>query len=377
MVAGDLNAEVVAVRTGAAAFRQVVERFGAEVFRLSVEHMYDHGEKVVRSYFEKIPDGRYVGRGELDDDGITSKKVPFEVVVEVSGSDVRLDFSGAPNQVVGPMNCPLPSTISTSRVAISMLAGCGEAPNEGYFRPIEVATREGSLFHPLPPAPCFLYGWPALQAIEVIYNAISKAMPSAVPAQSGGCILGAVWWGRREATGEPWADGSPHPVGQGAWADGDGGVMLHVAESATRFSPLEVWETRNPWLIDRMELAQDTCGPGKFRGGPGIDFRFRMLEDTYITSAVERTKNAPWGLEGGGEARPNSAGVRYPDGKFLSCPKSTRVYLPKDAVFELSAGGGGGYGPPAERPKEAVQKDLLEGYISESFARKYYPHAFR
>ena len=375
-VAGDLNAQVVGCRVGASSFVEVVKRFGRDEFRNAVEAMFDHGERVVRSYFESIPDGRYVGQGEMDSDGITDAAIPFEVVVEIEGSNVRLDFTAVPETRAGPVNCPLPSTISASRVAISMLAGYGEAPHEGHFRPVEVVTRPGTMFHPLPPAPCFLYGWPALQAIEVIYNAISKALPAAVPAQSGGCIASVVYWGTRQATGEPWADGSPHPTGQGAFKGGDGGTMLHISESATRFSPIEVWEAKNPWIMDRMALAQDSCGPGEWRGGPGIDFHFRMTEDTFITTAVERTKNAPWGLAGGGGARPNGVGVRFPDGRFESLPKTTRFVVPKDAVLELSTGGGGGYGAPADRPKAAVEADLKAGYISEEFARQHYPHAF-
>lgn len=376
MIAGDLNAEIVGVRTGNAAFIEVVERFGIEEFTKAVEQMFDHGERVVRSYFEKIPDGRYVGQGVMDDNGIEGKLIPFEVVVEVSGGNVRLDFSNSPEQQVGPVNCPVPSTISTSRVAISMLAGMGEAPNEGHFRAIEVVTRPGTMFHPLPPAPCFLYGWPALQAIEVVYNAISKAVPTAVPAMSGGCIASLVHWGTREATGEPWADGAPHPVGQGAWKGGDGGTMLHIAESATRFSPVEVWESRNPWVVEKMELAEDSCGPGEYRGGPGVDFHFRMLEDTYVTTAVERTKTAPWGLEGGGSGRPNGAAVITPEGEVIDKPKATRLSAKKGGLIRLRTGGGGGYGDPKQRPVEAVKKDLKAGYITEAFARAHYPQAF-
>ena len=70
-------------------------------------------------------------------------------------------------------------------------------------------------------------------------------------------------WGIREETGEPWADGAPHPVGQGASHFGDGATCLHHAESATRFAPAEVWENRNPWLINKVELIQDSCGAGK------------------------------------------------------------------------------------------------------------------
>jgi N-methylhydantoinase B len=56
--------------------------------------------------------------------------------------------------------------------------------------------------------------------------------------------------------------------------------------------------------------------------------------------------------------------------------KATRLFVPKGASMELTCGGGGGYGPPAERPAEAVMSDVREGYVSEEHARRHYPHAF-
>ena len=378
MVAGDINAEVAGVRTGAAGLLRVVERYGLDTFRECVERMFDHGEAVVRSYFERIPDGRYVGRGVMDDDGLSTAEVPFEIVLEVEGSTVRLDYSNAPDAHPGPINCPLPSTVSASRIAITMLAGGGEAPNEGHFRPLEVVTRPGSMFHPLPPSPCFLYGWPAVQAMEVVYDAVSRAIPNAVPACSGGDINGIVWWGVREETGEPWADGSPHPIGQGGHARGDGASsLIHHAEAATRFSPVEVWEARNPWLLEKVELAPDSGGAGRHRGGLGVDMFFQMLEDSYATTVVERTKNAPWGLAGGAFGRPNGVALRSPDGETKPLRgKNTRLLVPKGATLELYNGGGGGYGPPSERDPQAVHADVREGYVTEEQARRDYPHAF-
>jgi len=377
MVAGDINALVVGVRTGAAALTRVVERYGLETFRDSVARMYDHGEAVVRSWFEQLPDGRYVGRGEMDSDGISDDPVPFEVIVEVSGDTVRLDYSGAPPEQTGPINCPVPSTVSASRIAITMLAGGGEAPNEGHFRAIEVVTKPGTLFHPEPPAPCFLYGWAGDQAIEAIYQAIAEAMPDAVPASSGGDICALVWWGNREATGEPWTDGSPHPIGQGGHARGDGGSsLMHISEAATRFTSTEVWEAKTPWLLERVELAQDSAGAGRFRGGLGVDFTFFTLEDMWLTSALERTKNQPWGLEGGREGRANAMRLELPDGSSTNHSKATRLQVPKGSRVHLHTGGGGGYGPPADRDPEAVLRDIAEGYISEEQARRDYPHAF-
>jgi N-methylhydantoinase B len=232
------------------------------------------------------------------------------------------------------------------------------------------------MFHPLSPSPTFLCTWSALQAIEVIYDAIAKAIPEAVPAWSSSCLCALVWWGIREETGEPWADGSPHPIGQGAHVSGDGASLIHVSEAATRFSPVEVWEARNPWLLEKVELLPDSCGPGTHRGGLGLEMFFHMLEDSYVTSALERTKTAPWGLEGGEEGRPNGAALRTEDGSRTEFGKATRLKVPKGATLELYCGGGGGYGPASERDPEAVRSDLREGYVTEAHARRHYPHAF-
>jgi N-methylhydantoinase B len=289
---------------------------------------------------------------------------------------VCIDFSAAPEQQRGPINCPLPSTMSAARVAITMLAGYGEPPHEGHFRPITVRTREGTMFHPVSPAPCFIYGWPALQAIEIIYRALAEAMPGAVPASSGGCICSCVWWGVHPKDGSQWMDGAPHPVGQGAWDGGDGGTMLHIAESATRFTPIEVWETRNPWVVEYMRLAPDSGGGGRWRGGAGIDFRFRMLADTYATTVFERSEFPPWGLAGGGEGRANRCELNAPGKPTKNISKATGVLIAKGEWLDFFTGGGGGYGPPAERPRDAVEADLADGYITEEFARRNYPHVF-
>lgn len=376
-VAGDINATVVGVRTGAAALERIVRRHGVDGFYDCVGRIYDHGEAVVRSWFERLPAGRYVGHGEMDSNGITEDRVPFDVTVEIGAASVRLDYSRAPEQQAGPINCPLPSTVSASRVAIAMLAGGGEAPNEGHFRPIEVMTRPGTMFHPRHPAPCFLYGWAGDQAIEAIYRAIADALPESVPACSGGDICALVWWGEREADGEPWTDGAPHPIGQGAHASGDGAnSLMHISESATRIAPAEVWEAKNPWVLERMELAPDSCGAGEYRGGLGLDISFRLLEDAWLTSAVERTKNRPWGLLGGTEARANSVIVELPDGSTATYSKITRLAIPRGAVVHLHTGGGGGYGEPSQRPAASVQADIREGYVTERHAREHYPHAF-
>ena len=74
------------MRAGGRELVRLVERYGLEVFSDCVERMYDDGEAVVRSYIEKLPDGRYTGRGVMDDDGISDEEIPFEVVLEIDGT---------------------------------------------------------------------------------------------------------------------------------------------------------------------------------------------------------------------------------------------------------------------------------------------------
>ena len=378
MLVGDLNAQVTGARVGCDAFARLVERHGLPTFLESVEQMFNHGETVVRECFETLPDGRYVGHGQMDDNGVDDELIPFEIAVEVEGSTVRVDFSKTPDAQRGPMNCPFPGTVSATRLALSLFAGGGEAPNEGMFRPVEIVSRPGSMFHPMPPAPCFLFSWVAVQAVDVIYAALAEAVPGGVPACSGSDILGIVSWGRHPVTGELWGDGPPHPTGQGGHARGDGASALqHYLLGNTRLPPAEVYETKTSLMVAREELAADSCGPGRHRGGLGIDKVFESVDDsTYVTVGIDRTKSKPWGLMGGGEGRPNSGALHFPDGTVVAIAKATEVHMPKGTRLVVHTAGGGGFGSPAERKPEAVHEDLRNAYLTEDRAREDYPHAF-
>jgi N-methylhydantoinase B len=376
-LAGDLGAQVAAAKAGLAGLTRIIERYGLETFRDSVERMLDHGEALVRDVFAALPDGRYVAQGTLDNDGISDDPVSFEVALEIDGSDIVVDFSAAPPQTQGPINCPLATTVSAARIAIMVLAGGGESANDGFFRAVRVRTTPGTLFDPLPPAPIYMYYWPAMVAVDVIHRALADAMPDRVPAGSGGDLCALNWWGTDD-DGTFWADGQDHLIGQGAAADGDGRApLMHITGSGIRNMPIEVFESRRPVVAERCEYAVDSGGAGTHRGGLGIDVHYRVLRDVHVTAPVERTRTPPWGLHGGGPARPNGLRVRYPDGTAREYRKVTGLSLPAGSVLEVITGGGGGFGPPAERDPAAVHVDVHEGYVSEDAARRDYPHAFK
>ena len=373
-IEGDLNAQLNGIIAGANALKRIVNKFGYELFYASVLEIYEHGEKLVRKSLQKIPDGTYSGFGQMDSNGVDEGVVKFKISIEVKGSDLILDFTDAPDQQNGPINCPLPSTVSKARVAFSMMAGNGEQPNEGFFRPLIVKTKKGTMFNPISPAPCFLNGWPGLQVIEVIYRILSEKLPEAFPASSGGCLAAAVWWGKREKDGEPWADGAPHPVGQGGFYNGDGVTSMHHNSAGTRISPTEIWESKNPWLINKIELAKDSCGAGEFRGGLGLDLEFEMIEETFITTVVERTKNPPWGIKDGKAGRANNVQVIKKNGDKFFMPKKSGYKLDKGDKIIFLTGGGGGYGNPEFRKIEKIEYDLKQEYLSKKYVEENFKH---
>jgi N-methylhydantoinase B len=377
-LAGDVSASIASAEAGARGIVRLLDQHGQETFLACVERMFDHGEAVVRRIFEQIPDGRYEAHGALDSNGVTDDLIPFDVTIEVDGSEITVDFTAAPAQQAGPTNSPHPTTVSCARYTMMFLMGAHarEFVNEGHFRSITVKTRPGSMFHALPPAPIFLYSWPTRIACDAMHRAMAEAMPANVMAGTGNDPCAVVCWGT-EDDGQYWATGFDHSVGQGATVDGDGPPPLMViTNSGIRMTPAEVIEARFPFVVRRFELAPDSGGAGRYRGGPGLDLHYEALADSYWTVPFERTKTPPWGLFGGRDGRPNRFRVVHPDGRVEEMGKATRLPVPKGSIAEVETGGGGGYGPPGERDAAAVLGDVREGYLSEAAARAQYPHAF-
>jgi N-methylhydantoinase B len=144
-----------------------------------------------------------------------------------------------------------------------------------------------------------------------------------------------------------------------------------ISCSGVRNTPAEVVEMRYPFLVEGFDLAPDSAGAGRYRGGLGIDMRYRVLEEAHLTGVVERTRFPGWGLFGGEDGRPNRLIVHRPDGSSVDSGKVTALRLPKGSVIECQTGGGGGYGIAQERDPLAVQGDLGEGYITELLPRRH------
>ena len=375
MVEGDLKAQIASCNVGGAELIRIVDRFGYDVFSACVERMIDHGESTVRAFLANVPDGTYRSTCHMDSNGVDDDPIVFDVSVTIEGSDVLIDYSEAPDAQRGPVNCPLPSTVSLSRILLAMIAGSQEAPNEGLFRPLRVRTRRGSMFHPESPAPSFLYGWGLMSAMEGIIDAFADAVPG-LPSGGAGDICSLDLYGADEL-GRPFSTGSALPVGHGANEEHDGAILFVPSLANSRNQSVEITEQQNPLRVEKWEIVPDSGGPGRHRGGPGWQLAYRTLSESRMISVVERTLHPSTGRDGGLPGMPNRLELEHPDGRIELITKVTGRPAAKGSIFRIFCGGGGGYGAPALRTMAAVENDLEDGIVTPEHVAIYYPHVVR
>jgi N-methylhydantoinase B len=141
----------------------------------------------------------------------------------------------------------------------------------------------------------------------------------------------------------------------------------------SRNLPTEFSESRFPFLVERLGLAVDSGGAGRYRGGLGYEKHIRMLRDAHFMSIADRSILACWGVKGGKAGEPFSVTID-PGG-----PNEREVDALADAepvkageVIRIRTTGGGGWGDPLERPYAEVARDVLWGKVSVEAAASDY-----
>jgi N-methylhydantoinase B len=202
---------------------------------------------------------------------------------------------------------------------------------------------------------------------------LSPAVPQLVPAAHKGDMGGCSFFGFRP-------DGSRYllmNIFGGGWGgrpneDGES-AAVSVCQGDVRNTPVELQEIKYPVLIDKHAFRTDSGGPGRFRGGLGLEVAYRMLQPCRANINCERTVDPPWGVHGGHAAATNSAIVhRAADGSDSVVLKATELPLAAGDVVTFLTAGGGGYGNPSERSPDALARDVAEGFVSQAAAKREY-----
>jgi len=374
LVWGDMQAQIAGCRFAERGVTELLDKYGEETIRACIREIYDYSERMIRQSIEKIPDGTYHAEDYMDDNGIDlDKPLLVKATVTVQGSEMTIDFTGSAPEQRGPTNGLLISTLSGARVAVKALTIPELPGNEGFNRPIKVIAPEGSIFNTRPGAPSFLYAWVAQTILDLVNKALHQVLPERVPALSGGDVVCEGFSGVDPETGKYWGTITPCVIGQGGDFGADGESYLNpLSAGACRNTLAEVIESAYPIMIERVELIQDSGGPGRHRGGVGSRTHFRLAAPAAFFCTIERGKTPHWGLFGGREGLRNFALIQSRSKGEFEALKNPRIDLEGGDRVIVTAGGGGGYGDPLDRDPEAVRKDVIEGYVSVDAAQRDY-----
>lgn len=364
---GDFNAQMAANRLGVKRYQALCEKYGVEVLVRSGALLLDHAEKKTRVGLETIPDGRYSFETRFDSnlsDGI----LDLRVEIELRAGEVFVSLDGNPRQLPAPINMVMTATQATVYFAVKSLVAPDVPANAGFHRPIHVSAPEGSVFNAIAPAAVYSRTDIAQRLVDMIFAALSPAIPERVmSACSGGAL--ATLSGRHPRTGRFYVYNEMNAGGMGARFGQDGLDAAQVHTTNTANIPIEALEFEHPLMVEAYELVQDSGGPGKWRGGMTLRRQIRVM-DHDATAHVGGTNAviAPFGLFGGASGTPTT--LELDEGVE---PFEKRVgFVPSGKSIAIVPASGGGYGDPKTRDRDLVRKDLREGRISEAAAREVY-----
>jgi N-methylhydantoinase B len=370
---GDIAAQHAGCILGRDLTQSLAEKYGVETFLAVLKAMLDQSEAVARERIRRIPDGQYSYETFFDNDGETDDALPIRVKVIIEGDEMTVDYSGIAEQVRGCINSGYyGGGRTTARVAFKYLIANEEAANEGTFRPLKLILPEGKILSAHPTAPMGNYSQPFPTVIDAIIKALEHAVPERVTGAHFGTFSGVRFRGKRD-------NGTLfdcHDSGHGGWgacATHDGaGPFRTMAHGDTRIIPVELQESMYPYRIVEFSLRENSGGPGKFRGGLGYRKRYEILGHCDLQAMFDRVKYPPWGVHGGKEAQSGQITVIKKSGDQEILYKSKAYPLaPGDSII-VETGGGGGYGPPHERKRELLERDLRRGYVSAEAAERDY-----
>jgi N-methylhydantoinase B len=362
----DLRAQMAANRLAVQRFQALCGKYGTGTVLAAGDALLDYAERKMRAGIAAIPDGLYRFSDTHDSPEIEGE-LPLSLELEVRGDAMRLHFDGPP-QVRAGINMTYTALLATVYYAVKTVVDPSVLPNAGLARPLAVTAREGTVVNCVLPAAVNARLSTCQRVVDLIHGALGQAVPERVTAAHNGACFVASFVGRQPGSGEPWVYLETIGGGFGARATKDGLDGVHVHTTNTSNLPVEALEIEYPLTLLRYELVDGSGGAGRFRGGMGLRRVYRAEADCRLRVDGSRLRSPPWGLGGG---LPGGMGA-FVYGPGVAPFALGNGDLKAGQFVEIVTSGAGGYGPPVERDRAAVARDLAEGRLSAADAERIY-----
>ena len=367
-VLGDIAAQIAAGETAARGLRDLIAREGIDDLGPISREICARTERAMRAAIAAVPDGTY--RSELDLDGTGEEPVHIAVTVEKRGEELFIDYAGTSPEVGRALNTVMNYTEAYSCYPVKCALDPATPRNEGTYKMIHVTAPEGSILNQRFPAPVHARQLVGHCLAAAIYAALAPVLGARIVAESGSAptlrvLVSGYREDRQRYTAILFING-----GMGARAGRDG-LSATCFPSNVVCGSMEIIEALSPLRIWRKELACDSGGPGRFRGGLGQDVEIELTGDksAMLSLLVERVHHPARGVLGGASGAASRVAWNGRDSGF---PLKGKSPIAAGDRLRVRYPGGGGFGDPRERDRDAVSADLEAGLVSEAAAREVY-----
>ena len=370
--AGDFRAQVAANNTGVRRMVALLDRMGADTVAFYTDELMAYTEQRVRSELARLPQGVFSAEGCVDNDGFTDEPVHLMARVAIDDEGVFFDLAGSDPQRRAPVNSTYAQTFAACAYVLKCLIDPDVPVNAGFYRLVRMNAPSGTVVNCVYPAPV-VGGWETqTRLVDVIFKALSEAIPDRMPAGTKAMMAQVGFGGMDPCSGELYAFYEAIAGGYGGRAVSDGPDAVQTHGQNTENAPVEEVELHYPIRIARYELVENSEGPGTYRGGLGLR-RDYLFPDHHASFTIlsDRDRCGPWGLFGG-EPGLKANYLINPDTEAVELSSKVTVQLKPGDVLSFRTCGGGGYGRPEKRDPQLVLRDVRDGKVSPERARQVY-----
>lgn len=373
-VLGDIYAQLASNSVAEKRLSDLIEKYSLEHVWNCMDEIIDYSDRRMRNAVKDVPDGEFTFEDYLEGDGITDDDVVIKTKVIIQDDEITVDFTGSNKQTQGALNSTHGVTSACVYYAIKSLLEPDVPPNAGTYKCLNIIAPKGTVVNPNFPASVSNANLNTSQRItDTIFGTLADTLPEQSMAACSGTMNGFSIGGYNEEEQKYFSYVETYGGGQGALSDLDGMDGVHTNMTNTLNTPVEVIEQSYPFIVNNYCYVDGSGGPGKHRGGSGLQRELKLLEDGLtITLMTDRSKNKPWGLFGGQGGHTSACILIKSNGEeMILSSKETRVIGNGDTI-RLQTAGGGGYGKAEERSRAAVLKDVNLGFISKEQALNDY-----
>lgn len=366
---GDVYAMISCNAVGAEGLLRMMAEFELESLDEVADHIIDVSRATVLENIRALPKGSW--QNEMTIDGYDTP-IKLKATMTISDDSINVDFTGSSMMIARNINVPICYTLAYTAFGIACVVSPRVPNNAGSLEPITVSSPPGTIMNALKPAAVVARHIIGLMMPDLVFGCLRQVVPDRVPAE-GASIL----WGIR-ALGHwtsPPEHNNTYRVGM-VTTGGMGALPMRDGLSATgypsgvRGAPVEIFESMSTLIMWKKEYRADSGGAGTYRGGmgQGIEIENLIPEPFTYFNSYERMVFPARGVSGGLDGALGI--VRLSTGEELA-GKGTHV-IPKGARLCIESPGGGGFGDPKRRSREALMQDIEDGYVSMQSATKLY-----